>query len=70
MKAACIASPNTLCLTSRIADVISGFCVFGAQMPCPVKGMKISKGAAVVATPNTSPFSHERGAIAGAINIS
>ena len=70
MKAACITSPNTLCLISKMADVTNGVGVFRAQMLCPVKGIKMSKGAADVATPNASPFSHERGATAGTINIS
>ena len=55
LKPSYIAMPYIECLKMKTIDVLNGFPVFFANIPCPVKGKNTNNGAKVVIAPKTSP---------------
>ena len=47
--------PYIECLNMKTTDVLKGFPVFFANIPCPVNGKNTNSGAKVVIAPKISP---------------
>ena len=54
-----MARPYSECLIKKTIDIFTGFSVFEAKMPWPVKGININNGANVVVAPKTSPEKYD-----------
>ena len=55
LKPSYIAMPYIECLKMKTIEVLKGFPVFFANIPCPVKGKNTKSGAKVVSAPKISP---------------